>query len=68
MSDVCLVCTTAHIRGAEVVGMLNADGKLINRLNPDEKGHPRGELIVGGGTPEGNAQPRESIVEGAPQG
>jgi len=38
--DFCLT----HIRGAEVVGMLDEDGKIINRLNPDAKGHARGNV------------------------
>jgi hypothetical protein len=37
-ADFCL----EYIRGAEVVGHLDEDGKVINRLNPDAKGHPRG--------------------------
>jgi intron-binding protein aquarius len=39
-ADFCLT----YIRGAEVVGMLDEDGKIINRLNPDAKGLPRGHV------------------------
>ena len=38
--DFCLT----YIRGAEVVGMLDEDGKVINPLNKEAKGLPRGHV------------------------